>query len=269
LLFRLLNWRPVAFLGVLSYSFYLIHAVLRILLERFAERVAQHFARVCISLDATTERLYEHVRGVAALGTVSRGVDRLRAIAPLVPLTARSTLHRANFHELPRLVEYAHRLGLDGISFLPADVSSRAFGRAQTPDLSAMVLDRNDIRSFEATIERTIAVYQEDFASGFIAESPDKLRRLARYYAALCGAAPFPPVTCNAPYVSVVIEASGNVRPCFFHDAIGNVRERPLAEIVTDNLRAFRDELDMSRDPTCRRCVCSLKTSWRHAPWLS
>ncbi len=240
-----------------------------ILLERFADRVAQYFSRVCISLDATSESLYEHVRGVAALGTVARGVEKLRAGAPLIPLTARATLHRANFRELPRLVDYARRLGLDGISFLPADVSSRAFGRDHAPSGGSIVLDRNDVRAFEETVEQTIAAYQDDFETGFIAESPDKLRRLPRYYAALAGDSTFPSVACNAPYVSVVIEANGDVRPCFFHDAIGNLREKPLASIVTNNLREFRTALDVEHDATCRRCVCSLKTGWRRAPWLS
>lgn len=240
-----------------------------ILLERFAERVAQHFSRVCISLDATTEPLYEQVRGVAALGTVARGVERLRTIAPGIPLSARSTLHRANFRELPRLIDYARSLQLDGISFLPADVSSRAFGREQAPTGSDLILEPADIRAFEETVERTIAVYRDEFAGGFIAESPDKLRRLPRYYAALLGEAPFPQVSCNAPYVSVVIEANGDVRPCFFHDAIGNVRRRPLADIVTEDLRRFRASFDVEQNAVCRRCVCSLKTGWRRAPWLS
>jgi MoaA/NifB/PqqE/SkfB family radical SAM enzyme len=239
-----------------------------ILLERFADRVAQNFSRVCISLDATTEALYEYVRGVAALGTVARGVERLRAIAGSLPLTARSTLHRANFRELPRVIDYAHQLGLDGVSFLPADVSSRAFGRDQAPTDSGLELDAGDIAAFEQTVERTIAAYQRDFDSGFIAESPDKLRRLPRYYAALNGSAPFPEVRCNAPYVSVVVEANGDVRPCFFHDAIGNLRSRPLEAIVTDDLRQFRRALNVEENETCRRCVCSLKTSWRQAPWL-
>src|SRR5262249_34938662 len=106
-----------------------------------------------------------------------------------------------------------------------------------------------------------------DFESGFIAESPAKLRRLPRYYAALAGAGPFPAVTCNAPWVSVVVEANGAVRPCFFHGAVGNVREAPLADLVGRNLRAFRRSLDVGADPICMRCVCSLRTSWRNAPW--
>lgn len=239
-----------------------------ILLERCVERVARQFSRVCVSLDATTEPLYERVRGVAALATVTRGIRRLRAIAPHVPVTARSTLHRSNFRELPRLIDYARALKLDGISFLPADVSSKAFGREHAPVASGLELDADDVRAFEEIVERTISVYGRDFESGFVAESPDKLRRLPRYYAALGGGAPFPLVSCNAPYVSVVVEANGDVRPCFFHDAVGNLRKKPLATIVTDNLRRFRNALDVGCNATCRRCVCSLRTGWRRAPWL-
>jgi MoaA/NifB/PqqE/SkfB family radical SAM enzyme len=238
-----------------------------VLLERFAERVARCFTRVCVSLDAPTDALYAEVRGVAAFETVSRGVRRLRGIAPNVPVTARSTLHKANFRELPRLIDCARSLALDGISFLPADVSSRAFGRDRPPDARALALTGGEIEEFEKTVEHTIAAYEHDFESGFVAESPDKLRRLPRYYAALEGRGPFPRVRCNAPWVSVVIEANGAVRPCFFHDPVGSVRESPLHRIVADNLRAFRDSFDVASNPVCRRCVCSLKTSWRSAPW--
>src|SRR6185436_15755660 len=100
-----------------------------VLLERSAERVAEHFSRVFVSLDAATDALYEDVRGVNALATVGRGIARLRRVAPSVPIMARATLHRANFRELPRLIEHAKAIGLDGISFLAADVSSGAFGR--------------------------------------------------------------------------------------------------------------------------------------------
>src|SRR5262245_30697465 len=137
-----------------------------ILLERFADRVVQNFSRVCISLDASTEDLYERVRGVDALATVARGVMRLRALAPNLPITARSTLHRANFRELPRLIDYARALGLDGISFLPADVSSTAFGRDRLPDASLLALDRHEIEAFKETVEHTIAAYRDDLARG-------------------------------------------------------------------------------------------------------
>jgi Fe-coproporphyrin III synthase len=240
-----------------------------VLLERFAERVAGQFSRVIISLDAATAPLYERIRGVDALDTVGRGVARLRRLAPKVPLSGRATLHRANFRELPRLIEHAKILRLDRISFLPADISSLGFGRTAVPEGIDLALDASDVEEFEALVERTISVYADDFASGFVAESPDRLRRLPRYYAALRGAEAFPRVSCNAPWVSVVVEANGSVRPCFFHQSIGNIRQAPIDAIVRRNLRAFRESFDVGADPVCVRCVCSLKTSWRSAPWAS
>jgi Fe-coproporphyrin III synthase len=238
-----------------------------VLLEHLATGVANYFARVTVSLDAASESLYAGVRGIRGLHSVERGIGRLRALAPALPITARATLHRANFRELSALVDHAKALELDGISFLAADVASSAFGRTHTPDAGQLALTRSDVAAFEAEVERTIVEHRADFESGFIAEAPDKLRRLPRYYAALAGDAPFPPVACNAPWVSIVVEANGSVRPCFFHEPIGSIREAPIASIVARNLRAFRRSLDVGTDPVCGRCVCSLKTGWRRAPW--
>jgi MoaA/NifB/PqqE/SkfB family radical SAM enzyme len=238
-----------------------------VLLDRSAEEVARYFARVVISLDGATEASYQAIRGVAALTTVERGVARLRRMAPHLPLTARATLHRLNFRELPHLIEHAKAMALDRISFLAADVSSHAFGRVRTVAADSLALNCREIDEFERLVEETILRYADDFESGFVAESRDKLRQLPRYYAALAGLAPFPRVGCNAPWMSVVIEADGAVRPCFFHDAIGNIRDESLAAIVTRQLPDFRAALDMSRDPLCTRCVCSMQASWRNAPW--
>ncbi len=238
-----------------------------VLLDRCAHEVARHFRRVVISLDAATEEGYRLVRGVRALAAVERGVARLRRIAPDVPLTARATLHRLNFRELPHLVNHARAMALDGISFFAADVSSLAFGRLRPIDPSSLALAHDEVAEFGALVEEVIEACQSDFVSGFIAESPDKLRRLPQYYAALLGEAPFPPVACNAPWMSVVVEADGSVRPCFFHDRIGNILDQPIEAIVTGRLQAFRAGLDVSRDPVCGRCVCSIRTGFRSAPW--
>ncbi len=238
-----------------------------VLLERSAPQVAREFQRVIVSLDATTEALYHAVRGVTALATVERGVARLRRIAPDLPVTARATLHRMNYRELPRLIEHARAMALDGISFLPADVSASAFGRDGAPQADRLVLDARELADFQDLVEAAVNRYQEEFDSGFVAESPAKLRRLPQYYAALAGLAPFPSVSCNAPYMSVVIEADGLVRPCFFHHPIGNLRRKPLASIVAEDLAAFRSTLVFDSNPVCARCVCSMKTGWRGAPW--
>ena len=94
-----------------------------------------------------------------------------------------------------------------------------------------------------------------------IAESPAKLRaKLLQHFSALLGRGDFAPVACNAPWVSSVIEADGTVRPCFFHEPLGNVREAGSLSAVlnSEKARAFRSGLDVSTNPICRRCVCSL-----------
>ena len=169
-----------------------------VLLERFAGPTSpQQFSRVIVSLDAPNEALYQDDPRRRRAAAVERGVARLRRLAPDVPVTARATLHRLNFRELPRLIDHARAMALDGISFLPADVSSSAFGRADAGGRRAdgSALDRRDEiarvrrRSSSARSRAT----RDDFESGFIAESPEKLRRLPQYYAALGGDEPFPP----------------------------------------------------------------------------
>jgi Fe-coproporphyrin III synthase len=238
-----------------------------VLLEKCAAEVAAEFSRVIVSLDASTETLYHEIRGVNALGLVERGVGRLRRIAPAIPVTARATLHRMNFRELPRLIEHAKAMAFDGISFLAADTSSSAFGRSGPRAPDGLALKGGEIAEFAAIVEQTIAGRANDFESGFIAESPAKLRRLPQYYDALAHGRRFAPAGCNAPWVSAVVEANGAVRPCFFHEPIGNIREQPLAAIVASELRRFRQTLDVETNPICGRCVCSTKVGWRNLPW--
>jgi MoaA/NifB/PqqE/SkfB family radical SAM enzyme len=238
-----------------------------VLLDRLAPKVVEHFGRVIVSLDSSDEKGYRAVRGVAALRTVEHGVARVRELAPRLPITARSTVHKLNFRELTNLVEHAKAMSVDQISFLAADVSSSAFGRSSPGGNRHLALDRAEIVELADIVERTIASCESDFASGFIAETPAKLRRLPQYYAALAGLAPFPPVQCNAPHVSVVIEADGTVRPCFFHEAIGSVRTSTLTGIVRENLRAFRATVPVPDHPICERCVCAMKVRPRSAQW--
>jgi len=236
-------------------------------LERDAEQVAMRFEEVTLSLDGHSRDLYRQIRGVDGLEVIERGVRKLKACAPQLPVRARSTLHRHNFRELPHLIDKARALGLAQISFLAADVTSEAFGRRLETSTRGLLLTESEVEEFTRVIEETLVSHAQDVASRFVAESPDKLRRLPRYYAAQLGRGPFPPVACNAPWVSTVVEADGAVRPCYFHPAVGNVRQKLLSQILQQEMRAFRANLDVSSNATCARCVCSLKWGMRTRLW--
>ena len=87
---------------------------------------------------------------------------------------------------------------------------------------------------------------------------------LGTYYAALNGRAEPPTTVCNAPWVSSVVEADGTVRPCFFHQALGNIHEQPLEQILNSpKAVAFRRDLDVTNNPICKVCVCTLSLGRR------
>lgn len=233
-----------------------------LLLARHAADVVRWCDEVIVSLDGDQE-IHDAIRNVPrAFQRLAQGVSSLHEQQANYPVSGRCVLQRQNYNRLPHIVDAAHDVGLQQISFLAADVSSTAFNRPQGWDeerVADVALSRAETVQFSQVVEATIKSHKADFESGFIAESPAKLRRLVQYYAALNGERDFPPVRCNAPWVSTVVEADGTVRPCFFHEALGNIQQQPLEAILNSpDAIAFRRDLDMARDPICRKCVCSL-----------
>jgi MoaA/NifB/PqqE/SkfB family radical SAM enzyme len=156
----------------------------------------------------------------------------------------------------------ARDLGLNSISFLAADTSPLAFNHEGNLSASAwrdINLGPDDLAALTEEIDGLIADYPLEFASGFIRENPEKLRRIVLHFRVELGhSVPVAP-PCNAPWTSAVIEPDGAVRPCFFHPPFGNIKDRTLAEVLnSDNALEFRSGLDVSTNPICQRCVCSL-----------
>jgi MoaA/NifB/PqqE/SkfB family radical SAM enzyme len=233
-----------------------------LLLPKHAESVVAWCDDVIVSLDGSRP-VHDAIRRIPrAYDRLAEGVAALKARSPFFRVAARCVIQQANFRDMPYIVDSAHMLGLDQISFLPVDVSSEAFNRPEPWDgerVAEVALSLAEVSVFGGVIEDLIVSHAADFTSGFIAESPDKLRRLPIYFAAVNGAANFPETTCNAPWVSTVIEADGAVRPCFFHRTLGNIHDAPLDSILNSpDAIAFRRRLDVKTDETCRRCVCTL-----------
>jgi MoaA/NifB/PqqE/SkfB family radical SAM enzyme len=220
-------------------------------LAKHAARAAELLDAVTVSLDGTDAKTYAAIRDLG----MRPGV--------------RVTLQRANFRQLPQFVDLARSLGARQVSYLAVDVANpHAFGR--TGDfVSDLALRPEDLAPFETILNSMQTDYSEDFRTGFIAESPQKLRRILQYFAAVQGQGAYPPVRCNAPEFSAVIGATGGVQPCFFisgppgarvfGDSAG--RDGPLAHALNgDDMAALREAIRMGSRSECRTCVCSL---WR------
>jgi Fe-coproporphyrin III synthase len=233
-----------------------------LLLEQEAESIARNIDDVIVSLDGPPE-LHNAIRRVrGAFEKLASGVAAIRRVRPDMGISARCTVQKANHQVLCETVRSAKKLGLNSISFLAADVTSDAFNRAAgwSPERQDRVaLSPEEVEWLAAEVEQLINEQNAEESKGFVAESPLKLRRIVLHFRAHLGQAGHVAPRCNAPWVSAVVEASGDVRPCFFHPKLGNIHDRPLQEIVngTEALQ-FRANLDVSTNPVCRRCVCSL-----------
>jgi Fe-coproporphyrin III synthase len=236
-------------------------------LAKHARRAATLFNAITVSLDGTDAETYAAIRGLNAFQKVCEGIQA--AAAHGAPPSIRVTLQRGNFRQLPAFVDLAKDLGAQQVSFLAVDVANpHAFGR--TDDfVSDLALRPEDLPQLEQILDSMEQAYREDFRSGFIAESPQKLRRILQYFTAVRDFGPYPPVRCNAPEFSAVIGATGRVQPCFFISGPLDARiSEPAGQLGGDlggvlnssGMSALRTAIRDGRRAECKTCVCSM---WR------
>jgi len=233
-----------------------------LLLHKRAEEVATLFDDIIISLDGPPE-IHDAIRRVSgAYNLIHKGIAAVRHYNPSLPITCRTTVQKANHRHLRQTVNAARALGLDSISFLAADLTSEAFNRPLIwpgEKQSEIGLNLNEVSALEEEIEQLILQYEAGISHKYIVEPASKLRRIARRFREHLGQLTPQAPTCNAPWVSAVVEVDGSVRPCFFHRTIGNITSSTLEEVINgEAAQEFRQSLDMENDATCRRCVCSL-----------
>ncbi len=239
-------------------------------LERYAGQVTEWVDDVIVSLDGD-EKMHNAIRNIPdAFDKLKRGIEAVRRYDPDYRITARSVIHKLNFANWPGIIDAALDLELNQLSFLPADLTSHAFNRptAWEPERqSEIALNEQELPALLAIIEYITTEYASLFNNGFIAESMEKIRNIHAYYAATLGLGSFPDKKCNAPWVSTVVEADGTVRPCFFHNAIGNIKDNDLLSVLNgDNACRFRKGLNVQVNETCKKCVCYLNLPPHRAP---
>ncbi|HEX4276356.1 MAG TPA: radical SAM protein [Bryobacteraceae bacterium] len=229
-----------------------------LLLEKHAAAIVANVDDVIVSLDGPAE-VHDAIRRVpGAFARLDSGVRAIHRLRPDFSVTARCTVQRLNHVRLRDTIAAAREIGLSGISFLAADVTSTAFNRLEVwapGRQSSIAVAAEDVSTLESEMEAIIAANE---CRTFVAESPEKLHRIVDHFKG----DPVAPL-CNAPWVSVVVEADGVVRPCFFHRPIGKLDDiTNLADVINGaEATTFRAALDVAADPTCRRCVCSLNHS--------
>jgi Fe-coproporphyrin III synthase len=232
-----------------------------LLIDRHAAEIASCIDTVVISLDGPQE-VHDAIRRVrGGFDRIAAGVMALRAELPTPRLIARCVVQRDNAAAIGATITAAHRMGFDEISFLAADVSSAAFNRPEpwsASRIAEIAVGRDELPLLIDAIGHAAHSDPELFSNGFVAGGRASLERIVQYYRALAGDGDYPPVNCNAPWISAVLEPGDVVRPCFFQPSYGSAATGLVAALNAESAVTFRRTLDVSANDTCRRCVCSL-----------
>ncbi len=227
--------------------------------------VVEHCDDVVVSLDGSPQ-IHNQIRNIPnAFEKLAEGVRAIKELNSSFRITGRCVIQKSNFRDFENIVSTARQLGLDQISFLAADVSSSAFNRAEPWEkgkTDQVALDLSEAEELETIFNNLIPQFEIKYGKRFIAESPEKLMQITQHYKAHLGQAKFPNKKCNAPWVSAVIESNGDVMPCFFHQSYGNIYQADFRKIINSAKAIhFRKELNVAKNPTCEKCVCSLHIS--------
>ncbi len=145
-------------------------------------------------------------------------------------------------------METAEALELNSISFLAADIESPAFNRPEGWDAlrrERVTLDRPQVPVLADQVSRLIAG-----RTATLADTHDHLNRIVDIFRlgtpVSRGARP----SCNAPWVSAVLDSAGAVSPCFFHRPFARVGIGLAPALNAPAALRFRTTLDVAADET-------------------
>jgi len=230
-----------------------------LLLDKRLDEIHRYMEEIILSIDGPTAEVHNRIRGIDSFDVIVRGVKRALSSEQRATVSIRTVVQKENFRHLNDMVAFAKSLGVDRLSFLAADVLSEGFGRdvrGSVAEKSAICLSEPETQEFRQIVEQ---VSKSPAYDGIQLDSPDRLFHIVQYFEALLGKAPFPRNFCNAPMVSAVITATGNVHPCYFLPAVGNIRNSALRVLLNSStMRDIRKDVRGYKLDRCHTCVCTL-----------
>ncbi len=249
--------------------------------EARADALAQAgLSRVTVSIDGATSETYERIRrpgrledalrGIRALGAARRKFGRPRLFLSMVGMAS-------NLAELPALVDLCHEAGGDGVyleelypfehPLIEEFCERENLGRLPADQVREL-LDRASRRAAELGLEWSCRLGERAAWAGPPPAAPENLPVRA---AASPRTPPAPglPWACSEPWMTINVNASGEVRTCCFNDTVmGRLSEEPIESIwESPGFLTLRGDHAAGRTPRgCANCVANGRV--KRSPFL-
>jgi MoaA/NifB/PqqE/SkfB family radical SAM enzyme len=237
-----------------------------VLVKKKIGNLAPYLDELIISIDGAVPETHDSIRGVNSLNLIIEGIKHAKENFPSLNISFRTVVQKNNFRQLDDIILLGAELGVNRVSFLPVDVYSVGFGREHseaTVNNSTLLLNKDEIAELRNIINN---IDKKFFGSHFVSEPYSKLIGYADYFSSALNGNKFPPVYCNAPMMSTVITATGDVLPCFFLPKLGNIRVESLMQILNgEKAITTRKQVRAFEPERCKTCVCSLNVTKRTA----
>lgn len=211
-----------------------------------------------ISVDGPDGATHDAVRG--QLGAFDRTIahlEQLLASRRELGLAVRLnfTVLRANVHTLPDVADLAQRLGVRLYLNLGTDTTFLFRDQQVT---SLVHIRPDELRAALARLEEHARVDRR------LLPRFSDLRYVRHHFAELVQ----PQVPCAESQLKLMVHSTGEVGGCWGHDAVDNVRDRPLSAIVDS--AHYRDEHTRFFRKDCVGCGSnySLNLRWRPRTYL-
>lgn len=208
---------------------------------------------ISISLDAVTPKLHDDIRGVkgafnmavTAIGNLVNCEDKhiQVGISPIIT--------DLNLYELPELVDFAYDLGVDAIRYQPWH---KSLGHDETEDM--FVIKDERLKDLDNVVEQII---ERTKKYRIYTNTDTYLRGVKKYFQDKNKI----DVECFAGSFSGNISWLGDVVPCAFIPAVGNVRNEQFGNIW--NSQKFNDVRKEITKGKCQKCWmgCFIEPSFR------
>ena len=223
-------------------------------------RLGDHFEELrdlvthyMVSLDGPDRESYHRSRGIDRFDDVLAWVRRIRAETKAE--TAISfVLQSSNISLVRPMYELCLAIGVQRFFLRVPDLKPGAFGR--TRSVRSRTLKQATVVPEQVEgLRRDLAwLVDEDVHHGLLGQTPETLRRKVRFFDCIASGVPYQEddLLCDVPLTSLVLQADGRVRPCFYLPQVQDFDQDPA------NGNAFVEVYTkMLHDEDFRRSWCN------------